>query len=199
MYQILLAKLQLGDPRDFDSRLYMCSEAFAYLDAETLERLCETGLLPVYITGVMVFSVSVLRFVILGATEEDGVPPKRSVKEYALLSNGEEIPTPTYEERDENIEDLDGKVKTVDENTRLKEDEAEPTCNSAVYDKVRENVTDTGTNITEEQLIIQGRSDLVYFVGEYCTYGVIGTVLSSSSLLLSLSVANSCLYSSYFS
>ncbi|ROT63546.1 putative C-mannosyltransferase DPY19L3 [Penaeus vannamei] len=46
VYQLLLAKLQMGDPRNFDSRLYMCNEAFHYLDVETLGRLTESGLLP---------------------------------------------------------------------------------------------------------------------------------------------------------
>ncbi|XP_064092543.1 probable C-mannosyltransferase DPY19L3 isoform X1 [Macrobrachium nipponense] len=73
VYQLLLAKLQMGDQRDFDSRIYMCNEAFMYLDSETVWRLLQSGMLPTYVLSVLVFGLSLANDFFKKVQDDDGV------------------------------------------------------------------------------------------------------------------------------
>ncbi|CAL4120536.1 unnamed protein product [Meganyctiphanes norvegica] len=77
VYELLLAKLQLGDKRNFDSRMYMCNHAFYYLDIETLNRLCGSGLLIVYFLAMIVLLTSIVRQIMSVSSNES--PPSSSL------------------------------------------------------------------------------------------------------------------------
>ena len=64
IYQLLLAKLQIGDMHNFDARLYMCNEAFNYLDFETIKRLSESSVLIVYCIGIFIVGVTIIKIII---------------------------------------------------------------------------------------------------------------------------------------
>ncbi|KAK7084068.1 hypothetical protein SK128_003705, partial [Halocaridina rubra] len=72
IYQLLLAKFQIGDEKDFDSRLYICNEAFKYLDIQSLYRLTRSGLLPIYFTGIFALMLA-LTFDIFKTTPNEDV------------------------------------------------------------------------------------------------------------------------------
>ncbi|KAK3886747.1 hypothetical protein Pcinc_009123 [Petrolisthes cinctipes] len=84
VYQLFLSKLQMGNPRDFDSRLYMCTEAFDYMDSDTLKRLSLTGLLPVYLLGVLIFSVTSLKMFLKPVEYEE---QKEEISDYVDVNS----------------------------------------------------------------------------------------------------------------
>jgi hypothetical protein len=44
-----------GDLSDFETRLYLCHGGFGYLQKETLNDLSQTGLLPIYLVGQLIY------------------------------------------------------------------------------------------------------------------------------------------------
>lgn len=49
IFKFLLNKFGIGNPRDFDSRLYLCIEAFGFLQLDTYERMSKLLVFPIYI------------------------------------------------------------------------------------------------------------------------------------------------------
>lgn len=84
IYELLLAKLQLGSIRNFDSRMYMCNQAFFYLDVETLNRLFGSGLLIVYFLAMIVLMSSTVREMI-------SIPFKKSPACLSLVSGRQDF------------------------------------------------------------------------------------------------------------
>ncbi|XP_060558912.1 probable C-mannosyltransferase DPY19L3 isoform X2 [Ruditapes philippinarum] len=49
IFKFLLNKFGIGNPRDFDSRLYLCIEAFGFLQLDTYERMSKLLVFPIYL------------------------------------------------------------------------------------------------------------------------------------------------------
>ncbi|KAH3739009.1 probable C-mannosyltransferase DPY19L3 [Dreissena polymorpha] len=49
IFKFLLNKFGVGNPRDFDSRLYLCIEAFGFLQLDTFERMSRLLVFPIYL------------------------------------------------------------------------------------------------------------------------------------------------------
>ncbi|XP_053396813.1 probable C-mannosyltransferase DPY19L3 isoform X1 [Mercenaria mercenaria] len=49
IFKFLLNKFGIGNPRDFDSRLYLCIEAFGFLQLDTYERMSKLLVFPLYV------------------------------------------------------------------------------------------------------------------------------------------------------
>ncbi|XP_052810568.1 probable C-mannosyltransferase DPY19L3 isoform X1 [Mya arenaria] len=49
IFKFLLNKFGIGNPRDFDSRLYLCIEAFGFLQLDTFERMSKLLVFPIYL------------------------------------------------------------------------------------------------------------------------------------------------------
>ncbi|GAB1605595.1 probable C-mannosyltransferase DPY19L3 isoform X1 [Argonauta hians] len=49
IFKFLLTKFGLGYYTDFDSQLYLCNGAFGFLEWDTIERLCEGFVFPIYV------------------------------------------------------------------------------------------------------------------------------------------------------
>lgn len=58
IFKFLLNKFGIGNPRDFDSRLYLCIEAFGFLQLDTYERMSKLLVFPLYVlTHLILLSV----------------------------------------------------------------------------------------------------------------------------------------------
>ncbi|KAL4232819.1 hypothetical protein ACF0H5_007505 [Mactra antiquata] len=58
IFKFLLNKFGVGNPRDFDSRLYLCIEAFGFLKLDTYERMSKLLVFPLYvITHIILLTV----------------------------------------------------------------------------------------------------------------------------------------------
>lgn len=155
VYQLLLAKFQIGDPRDFDSRLYMCTEAFDYMDLETVGRLCDSGLFFAYGLGILIYSISTLKVFLSNALEvtEDSETEKffeNRQKNLELAMNSETFLYDQYEETEQ-----------------IKEGDTLEDMSCDVKDMLDEDTTQCSTSppCPTDQQIITGRLDLVFFVG----------------------------------
>lgn len=163
VYQLLLAKFQMGDPRDFDSQLYMCTEAFDYMDLETVGRLCDSGLLLAYGLGILIYSISTLRLFLSNALEaaENSETEKffeRTQKNFELAMNSETFLYDQYEESKERRQDIDFERKKLELMTSDEE---------GVLDvDIIQSSPDASPHSSTDQQIIKGRPDLVFFVGK---------------------------------
>ena len=163
VYQLLLAKFQMGDPRDFDSQLYMCTEAFDYMDLETLGRLCDSGLLLAYGLGILIYSISTLRVFLSNALEaaENSEAEKffeSRQKNFELSLNSETFLYDQYEEAKERRQDIDYEMEKLEEMTS----EGEGICG----EDIMQSSPDVPQHSSIHQQIIKGRPDLVFFVGK---------------------------------
>lgn len=154
----------------------MCTEAFDYMDLETLSRLCESGLLTAYSIGIFIYCISTLRLFLSNAsvvaensetekflkiiqerdfessyvtTEWYSYHQYREVEERAeyIDQDGEDFPNMTFED--------DGMHE------RSKEAAVQTDCN-------------TSPNSFTEQ-VIKGRPDLVFYLGKHNTTLIIKT------------------------
>ncbi|KAK4305152.1 hypothetical protein Pmani_022954 [Petrolisthes manimaculis] len=108
VYQLFLSKLQMGDPKDFDSRLYMCTEAFDYMDSDTLKRLSLSGLLPVYLLGVFIFSVTSLKMFLKPVEYEEHKQELRDYVDMSSLDWDDSLLYEQLERMNQNIGHTDG-------------------------------------------------------------------------------------------
>lgn len=180
VYQLLLAKFQMGDPRAFDSQLYMCTEAFDYMDLETVSRLCESGVILVYGTGILIYSISTLRLFLSNAS----VVAENSETEKFFKSIHErnfELPdmTPETFYYNQYGEAAEAEVEEAENIDHDREDFSNMTFNeegnsfhlrsAEAAAPLAQNDCDTSAHSLTEQ-IIQGRPDLVFFVGKDLTF-----------------------------
>lgn len=170
VYQLLLAKLQMGDPRDFDSQLYMCTEAFDYMDLETVSRLCESGLLVVYGTGIIIYCISTLRLFLSNAS----VVAENSETEKFFKS---------IQERDFEASDIASEMFLynqyggVEEATKNIDQDKEEFSNmtfeeeaDGLHIRSKDDVPQSGCDISPHSFteqVIQGRPDLVFYLGKH--------------------------------
>lgn len=65
IYKFVLSKFGIGNPRDFDSRIYLCLDAFNFLPFDTYERLTKGMVFPFYVAThavlLIVLCVAVLQ------------------------------------------------------------------------------------------------------------------------------------------
>ncbi|XP_069125693.1 protein C-mannosyl-transferase DPY19L3-like [Argopecten irradians] len=94
IYKFVLSKFGIGNPRDFDSRIYLCLEAFNFLPFDTYERLTKGMVFPFYVAThailLIVLCVAVLQNWsnhVHDATVKDTASTKKS----HLLSNRPEL------------------------------------------------------------------------------------------------------------
>ncbi|XP_033741333.1 probable C-mannosyltransferase DPY19L3 [Pecten maximus] len=94
IYKFVLSKFGIGNPRDFDSRIYLCLEAFNFLPFDTYERLTKGMVFPFYVAThavlLIVLCVAVLQNWsnhVHDATVKDNASTKKS----HLLSNRPEL------------------------------------------------------------------------------------------------------------
>ena len=163
VYQLLLAKFQMGDPRDFDSQLYMCTEAFDYMDFETVGRLCDSGLLPAYVLGVLIYSISTLMLFLSNALElaEDSEAEKffeSRQKNFELSLDSETFLYNQYEEAKERSENFDYKMENLEDMTY--------DWKSVHEIDITQRSPDASSDPSTDHQIIKGRPDLVFFVGK---------------------------------
>lgn len=58
IFKFLLNKFGIGNPRDFDSRLYLCIDAFGFLGLDTFERMSKLLVFPLYmVTHLMLLAI----------------------------------------------------------------------------------------------------------------------------------------------
>uniref|UniRef100_A0A0P4VZH2 C-mannosyltransferase DPY19L3 n=1 Tax=Scylla olivacea TaxID=85551 RepID=A0A0P4VZH2_SCYOL len=178
VYQLLLAKFQVGDPRDFDSRLYMCTEAFDYMDLETVGRLCDSGLLFAYGLGILIYSISTLRVFLNNALEvtEDSETEKffeNRQKNLELSMNSEAFLFDQYEETEERKEAVNYEGGTFEDMT----------CDGK--DMLEEDITQYSASLqcSTEQQIIKGRLDLVFFVGMSVMWNILAALIMRLKVL----------------
>ncbi|MPC69545.1 putative C-mannosyltransferase DPY19L3 [Portunus trituberculatus] len=177
VYQLLLAKFQIGDPRDFDSRLYMCTEAFDYMDLETVGRLCDSGLFFAYGLGILIYSISTLRVFLSNALEvtEDSETEKffkNRQKNIELSMNSETFLYDQYEETEQRRESVNYEGDTFEDMT----------CD--VKDMPEEDITQCSTSqCSTDQQIIKGRLDLVFFVGMSVMWNILAALIMRLKVL----------------
>ncbi|KAG0729175.1 putative C-mannosyltransferase DPY19L3 [Chionoecetes opilio] len=161
VYQLLLAKFQMGDPRDFDSQLYMCTEAFDYMDLETVGRLCDSGLLLAYGVGILIYSIDTLRLFLSNALEttEDSEAEKffrsRNKSTIDLSLDSEMFLYDHYEEAKGKIADYE-KEEFDDMTSERDGIDGEDTTQSD---------PDASPYFSTDH-IMKGRPDLIFFVGK---------------------------------
>lgn len=163
VYQLLLAKFQMGDPRDFDSQLYMCTEAFNYMDLETVGRLCESGLLLAYGLGILIYSISTLRLFLSNALElaENSEAEKffeSRQKNFELSLNSETFLYDQYDEEKERRQGIDYEMEKLEGLT--------PEEEGIFAEDIMQSSPDAPHHSSTHQQIIKGRPDLVFFVGQ---------------------------------
>lgn len=170
VYQLLLAKLQMGDPRDFDSQLYMCTEAFDYMDLETVNRLCESGLLLVYGIGILIYCISTLRLFLSNASvvAENSEAEKffKSIHERHFEASDMTSEIFLYN----NYGDLEERTKIIDQDgedfPNMTFDEEGYSSHIRKKDAAEQGGCDASPHSLTDQ-VIQGRSDLVFYVGKH--------------------------------
>nr|XP_053627473.1 probable C-mannosyltransferase DPY19L3 isoform X4 [Cherax quadricarinatus] len=174
VYQLLFAKLQMGDPRNFDSRLYMCTEAFDYIDIKTLERLCDSGLLPVYSIAVFVYLVSCAKSFIMKIPEEclechaEDSPVCKGDLQKVSSTDEEDSHSSHFKngEKQRKTENSKCEMKNLFEN--MCETELEKNFSEKVMkNKAQSDYVYCSCRCSQGQCIIEERPELVFFLGEY--------------------------------
>lgn len=185
VYQLLLSKLQMGNPTDFDSRLYMCTEAFDYMDSDTLGRLSQSGLLLVYALGVLLFSVSSLKIFLKPVEYKE--EEKEDMREYmdrystdwdnTLLYNH-------YERMNQDISHIDSEIQKVAQLVAGDREDLEQPIHNTTHQSIVEeedneqHMTDNNkphndnsntpshTNSVQElPSLVDEKPDLIFFIG----------------------------------
>ncbi|OWF40174.1 C-mannosyltransferase DPY19L3 [Mizuhopecten yessoensis] len=94
IYKFVLSKFGIGNPRDFDSRIYLCLEAFNFLSFDTYERLTKGMVFPFYVATHAVLLI-VLCVAVLqnwsNHVHDSTVKDTASTKKSHLLSNRPEL------------------------------------------------------------------------------------------------------------
>lgn len=151
----------MGDPQDFDSQLYMCTEAFDYMDLETVSRLCESGLLLAYSAGILIYCVSTVRVFLSNASvvAENSETEKffKRLHERDLETSDMDAEKILYDQ----YEELENRMKTI-------EQDIENIPNMTLEEEG--DITHAGgrDGTSPHPLagqVVQGRPDLVFYAG----------------------------------
>ncbi|KAG7156023.1 C-mannosyltransferase DPY19L3-like [Homarus americanus] len=185
VYQLLFAKLQMGDIRDFDSRLYMCSDAFDYMDIESLERLCESGLLPLYVVGVIVFLVSTVNYFLRNNPEENMENYTEISSDYRenlfnLLELSREEISYTSEYMkiiQQEIETLEYGTERVIDTTYMGDMKVDPSTEKLIKEQSQTECIYAPWDSSQGQSFIQGRPDLIFFLALSVMWSILATLI----------------------
>ncbi|XP_071515265.1 protein C-mannosyl-transferase DPY19L3-like [Panulirus ornatus] len=185
VYQFLLAKLQMGNPRDFDSRLYMCTEAFDYIDSETVERLCDSGLLPVYAICVLVFMVSSVNClyrkmpdVNVGGDNQYSEKFKENVFGSSVLNKGERTTfTPPYKDKGQELENLYHEMEKFIEASHETDSEIKTLLENVIKGEKQRDYESAPCDSSQIQFYIQGRPDLVFFLTLSLVWSILAVLI----------------------
>lgn len=180
VYQLLLAKLQMGDPRNFDSRLYMCNEAFHYLDVETLGRLTESGLLPLYCFCVLIYGYSMLSCT---AKPKNMTENQSTLHSSSSCSNKERTLNEDQKQfksqdncimrKQENIETLNSEKSWEFQNLlHTEENGISGNLSSVLNGEVRRETSLKHCGEEESYGIISDRPDIAFFLGKLDKYSI---------------------------
>nr|XP_045614289.1 probable C-mannosyltransferase DPY19L3 [Procambarus clarkii] len=214
VYQLLFAKLQIGDERDFDSRLYMCNEAFDYIDKETLERLSDSGLLPVYSICVLVLLISCARSFLLKIPERNlkndsvdssicnehfhelsSLNKEKSHCSLHLMRSDQECETCSHVYKMEKSIGIVHSRKFKKDSSSEKVPKKERCLNSVC----------ASYKSSQDQSIIQGRPELVFFLGLSVMWSILAALIirlkviwmPTVCVLTGVFVADTRVYSSF--
>ncbi|XP_037796711.1 probable C-mannosyltransferase DPY19L3 isoform X2 [Penaeus monodon] len=185
VYQLLLAKLQMGDPRNFDSRLYMCNEAFHYLDVETLGRLTESGLLPLYCFCVLIYGYSMLSCT---AKPKNMTENQSTLHRSSSCSNKERTLNEDQKQfksqdncimrKQENIETLNSEKSWEFQNlSHTEENGISGNLSSVLNGEVRRETSLKHCGEEESYGIISDRPDIAFFLGLSVVMGVLALLI----------------------
>ncbi|XP_027231749.2 protein C-mannosyl-transferase DPY19L3 [Penaeus vannamei] len=186
VYQLLLAKLQMGDPRNFDSRLYMCNEAFHYLDVETLGRLTESGLLPLYCFCVLIYGFSMLSFIAKpkNVTENQSSPhSSSSCSDKEKTQNEDQKQFRSQEDncmmrKQENIETLNLEKSQEFQNLlHTQKNGISGNLSNALNGDVRRESSLNHCSEEESKGIISDRPDIAFFLGLSIVMGILALLI----------------------
>lgn len=179
VYQLLLAKLQMGDLRNFDSRLYMCNEAFHYMDVETLGRLSESGLLPIYCLCVLVYGCSMLKSISKpkNMTEcQSSLWSNSSCNNNGKTIDGDQEQSNSQNNcimrKQESIENLNSGKSQELQNMYTGGNGVCKSLSKALNGEVRRNSNLKHCDEMKSCGIIPERPDLAFFVGKHVTFFV---------------------------
>ncbi|CAH1800272.1 unnamed protein product [Owenia fusiformis] len=90
IYKFVLYKFGFGDPRDFDTKLYICNGAFEFMDSSILTRTTENGFMfPLYISTHVIL-LGMLAVTVLQKYWSP-VQEGKEAKDDSLLSNRPEL------------------------------------------------------------------------------------------------------------
>lgn len=95
IFKFILSKFSVAHPRDFDSKLYLCIDAFAMLQFDTFERLTKGFVFPFYVAAhlvlLVILFIAVLQNWSNNVHETENIKDHPSIKKTHLLSNRPEL------------------------------------------------------------------------------------------------------------
>ncbi|KAK8751973.1 hypothetical protein OTU49_011404 [Cherax quadricarinatus] len=184
VYQLLFAKLQMGDPRNFDSRLYMCTEAFDYIDIKTLERLCDSGLLPVYSIAVFVYLVSCAKSFIMKIPEEclechaEDSPVCKGDLQKVSSTDEEDSHSSHFKNGEKQRKTKNSKCEMKNLFENMCETELEKNFSEKVMkNKAQSDYVYCSCRCSQGQCIIEERPELVFFLGLSVMWSVLAVMI----------------------